>query len=136
MSRIFVADETDPCHFADMNSAKPDRGPDREPLDISGDIGFKQGLFLPGTSGAEGKEGGQKDRNSDQDEYSDFEVIVFGNHKVQPGFAGCSGSRLKNWRTHGLVARSRSSRGSPSAMMVFVLASSMMTRSAMAKILC
>ena len=49
-----------------------------------------------------------------------------------PSSAAGSACRRKNWRTYGSVAWSRSSAGLPSAIMVFVRASSMMQRSAIA----
>src|SRR4030095_359735 len=79
-----------------------------------------------GDGGEQGAEHGQPDAR----------LAHFGGHyALVPRLASCIGLRLKNARTVGLGWWSRSSLGSPSAMMLLLSASIMMQRSAMVKML-
>src|SRR5262249_43919751 len=74
--------------------------------------------------------------NSHEHEQAESAVVLSFVHNQ--GFALCMAAsdwRLKNWRTRGSSLRSRSSEGLPSAIILRETGSSMIARSAMAKIL-
>ena len=126
--------EADALHFAYDHAAILDLRAQLETLHRFVEVGLHHDLRLEQLAGAE----------HHQQEYQAI-VAPMTNRPILKKFAcalmvaacGCyaasaTASRRKNWRTHGLSLVSRSTLGSPSAMMPFVRLSSMITRSAIA----
>src|SRR6478735_8157285 len=122
--------EADARHLTDDHAAIFHLGADVESLHRLVEIRFHHGTRLQPAPGADDQQNGDTRGNRANDKQPKLEIVRFLAHA-----ATGSASRLKNWRTHGSSLSSRSLRGSPSAAMPFLRRSSMITRSAIEKML-
>src|SRR5690348_16325207 len=120
-ARILAADKINRTDLADGHPSQFDQRADGKVLNLAGDVGFENVALAEVGLQADSEKSGYQQRGSGEDKEADPEIVSFDAHAAW---------RLRNCRTHGCEAWSRSQAGGPSATMPRVCGSSRITRSA------